>query len=78
MKMIGTNWVAFVIIAALALLPSLQAWINIKASRDPYSNANGVKVGIVNKDTVSAFRAAVINIGSGVVGQMEIKKAVLF
>lgn len=66
MKKVRTNWVAFIIIGGLACLPSLYAWVNIKASWDPYSNTKGVKVGIVNKDKGTSLKGKTINIGEGV------------
>src|SRR5699024_8772461 len=50
MKNIGTNWVAAILIGGLILLPSLYAWVNIKAMWDPYSQTDQIPVGIVNED----------------------------
>lgn len=71
MKKIATNWVAFIILSGLALLPSLYAWVNIGASWDPYSNTKGVKVGIVNEDKGSTFKGTNINIGEGVIESLK-------
>src|SRR5699024_5638851 len=49
-KHVGTNWVALVIIGGLIILPSLYAWLNIKASWDPYGQTEQIPVGIVNED----------------------------
>ena len=74
MKKVRTNWVAFIIIGGLACLPSLYAWVNIKASWDPYSNTNGVKVGIVNKDKGATLKGKDLNIGEGVAESLKDNK----
>lgn len=71
LRKISTNWVAVVILTGLVLLPSLYAWINIKASWDPYGNTKGVKVGIVNEDKGSKLRGMPIDIGKGIVDSLK-------
>ena len=63
---IAKNWVAIVIVAGLAILPSLYAWINIYASWDPYGSTGGVKVAVVNLDEGSSIAGNAMNIGAEV------------
>lgn len=63
LRKVAKNWVAIVIIAGLAILPSLYAWINIYASWDPYGNTGGVKVAVVNLDEGSSIAGNEMNIG---------------
>lgn len=66
LRKIAKNWVAIVIVAGLAILPSLYAWINIYASWDPYGSTGGVKVAVVNLDEGSSIAGNAMNIGAEV------------
>ena len=55
------NWVSLVILLGLMILPSLYAWINIRASWDPYNNTNGLQVAIVNEDKGSTITELGLN-----------------
>src|SRR5699024_12484076 len=67
MKNIGTNWVAAILIGGLILLPSLYAWVNIKAMWDPYSQTDQISEGIVKEDTGSMLSDKEIDAGDGLV-----------
>lgn len=60
---IRKNWVVAVIIIGLIILPSLYAWINIKASWDPYSQTDQIPVGVVNEDKGAEVRDEFIHVG---------------
>lgn len=69
MKVIFTNYAVLITVIALCILPSLYAWINIKASWDPYSSqATGrIKVAVVNNDKGTTLNEKAVNIGDKVV-----------
>lgn len=66
-KNIVTNPAAIIVIAALAFLPSLYAWLNIAASWDPYANTQGVSVAVVSLDEGAEIQDEEINIGDEIV-----------
>src|SRR5690625_3566416 len=71
MKNIGTNWVAAILIGGLILLPSLYAWVNIKAMWDPYSQTDQIPVGIVNEDAGAMVRDKEIHAGDELVDNIK-------
>ncbi|MDQ0215331.1 putative membrane protein [Oikeobacillus pervagus] len=73
-KRIVTNWVALVIISGLAILPSLYAWFNIKASWDPYGNTEGVAIAVSNLDEGATILDQQINIGDQIVDSLKSNK----
>lgn len=70
-KRICTNWAALIMAIILIIIPSLYSLINIKASWDPYSNTNGLKIAVVNKDKGTVFKEQDINIGEELVEKLE-------
>src|SRR5690625_1530721 len=70
-KNIGTNWVAAIIIGGLILLPSLYAWVNIKASWDPYGQTDQIPVGVVNNDEGATIRDNDIHVGDDLIETLE-------
>ncbi|AET67623.1 YhgE/Pip-like protein [Desulfosporosinus orientis DSM 765] len=70
-KRIVTNPVALIIIGGLCLIPSLYAWINIKASWDIYENTGDIPVAVVNNDKAVSFHGKEINIGNDVVAGLQ-------
>ncbi|WP_221563187.1 YhgE/Pip domain-containing protein [Alkalihalobacillus sp. TS-13] len=74
MKNIVTNWVAAILICGLILLPSLYAWINIKASWDPYGNTEQISVGVVNEDEGAEVRGDQVNVGDELVKELKKNK----
>lgn len=71
LKRIVTNPVALIIVAGLCILPSLYAWVNIKACWDPYSNTKNILVAIVNNDKTVDYDGKKINIGNSVVDNLK-------
>ncbi|MGL5152524.1 MAG: YhgE/Pip family protein [Clostridium sp.] len=57
------NPIAIIIVVALCLLPSLYAWVNIKACWDPYENTGKIPVAIVNEDEGAEIQGKSINVG---------------
>ena len=63
----------FMIILGFCILPSLYAWINIKASWNPYGemNTRRLPIAVVNNDNGSTFNNKNINIGKEVVKELK-------
>jgi len=70
-KNIGINWVAAIIIGGLILLPSLYAWLNIKASWDPYGQTDQIPIGVVNEDVGETVLDEDINVGDTLVDTLK-------
>lgn len=71
MKSIVKNPVALIIICGLCILPSLYAWVNIKACWDPYKNTSTIPVAIVNNDKGASYRGKYLNMGNQIVGNLK-------
>ena len=50
LKNIVKNPAALVVVLGLCIIPSLYAWITLKANWDPYVDTGNVPVAIVNED----------------------------
>lgn len=74
LRAIIKNWVALVIALGLCILPSLYAWINIKACWDPYGNTSTIPVAIVNNDHSASIKGKDFNIGDSVVKNLKTNK----
>lgn len=72
---IRTNWAAAVVIAGLVILPSLYAWLNIKASWDPYAQTDQIPIGIVNEDKGSIVRDQEIHVGDEIIDTLQENKS---
>jgi len=59
------------LILLLCFLPSLYAWINIKASWDPYVNTNRIPIGVVNNDSGATFNGKNINVGNEIINSLK-------
>ncbi|MYL29957.1 YhgE/Pip domain-containing protein [Halobacillus halophilus] len=70
-KNTATNWVALILILGLAVLPSLYAWFNIKASWDPYSQTDQLPVAVVNEDQGAVVRDKDIDVGQELVDNLK-------
>jgi YhgE/Pip-like protein len=68
---ICTNWVAIGMMLILIMIPSLYSLINIKASWDPYSNTDGIKVAIINNDKGTVFKEQDINLGEELIKKLK-------
>lgn len=76
LKIISKNIAALLILAGLCILPSLYAWVNIKACWDPYSNTGNLPVAIVNCDEGAVFNGKVVNVGNSVIEQLKKNKSI--
>ncbi|WP_080875376.1 YhgE/Pip domain-containing protein [Oceanobacillus timonensis] len=60
-----------ILIIGLAILPSFYAWFNIKASWDPYSNTEGIQIGVVSDDTGTEVEGESINMGDELIDNLK-------
>ncbi|MFC5450944.1 YhgE/Pip domain-containing protein [Paenibacillus aestuarii] len=56
---------------ALAILPSVYAWINLEAMWDPYANTSGIKIAVTSNDQGATVDNKPINIGDEVVNNLK-------
>lgn len=75
-KKIIKNPITFIIIGGICILPSLYAWVNIKACWDPYANTGTIPVAVVNNDKSVSFKGKNINIGSNIVKKLKKNKSI--
>lgn len=71
LKDVFTNYALLTVIIGLAILPSLYAWFNIKASWDPYGNTSNILVAVVNEDKGSKIFNKDINIGDKLIDKLK-------
>ena len=71
LKDIFTNISLMIVIIALAILPSLYAWFNIKASWDPYGNTSNILVAVVNNDKGTTLFDKELKVGDKLVDQLK-------
>jgi putative membrane protein len=76
MKNLVKNPVALIIVIGLCFIPSLYAWINIKACWNPYENTSTVPIAIVNNDKGSTLEGKKINIGNEVIAELKKNKSI--
>lgn len=71
LKDIFKNPALLIVIIGLAILPSLYAWFNIKASWDPYGNTKNLSVAVINKDKGNELSGKNVNFGNGVIDKLK-------
>ena len=71
LKDIFTNLSVVIVIIALAILPSLYAWFNIKASWDPYGNTSNIAVAVVNNDEGAILLDKNLNVGDQLIDKLK-------
>lgn len=78
LKRIVKNYAAIIVVAALSILPSLYAWINIKAAWDPYSEkaTGGIKIGVINEDKGTSVNNTKINLGNKIIDSLKENKTI--
>ena len=64
---------ACVVVLAIALLPSLYAWLNIYSNWDPYGPAStsNIKVAVANEDDGAELLGMTLNIGEMVMERLK-------
>lgn len=71
MKNVFKNPITTLIVTGVCILPSLYAWVNIKACWDPYGNAKNIPVAIVNEDNGINIMGKYINAGNKIVEKLK-------
>lgn len=67
---------AIIMIIGLCFLPSLYAWINIKACWDPYANTGNIPIAVVNEDEGVIFNGKRINVGNEIASELKKNKSI--
>ncbi|GAA0713331.1 YhgE/Pip domain-containing protein [Paraclostridium ghonii] len=70
------NPIALIIVIGLCIIPSLYAWINIRACWNPYENTSTVPIAIVNKDKGATFDGKNLNVGNDVISELKKNKSI--
>lgn len=71
LKDISSNAALIIVLIGLAILPSLYAWFNIKASWDPYGNTSNISVAVVNNDKGTTLFDKDLNMGDRLIDQLK-------
>lgn len=75
-KSIIRNPVAIIIVLGICIIPSLYAWVNIKACWDTYNNTSTIPIAVVNNDKGSVLNDKEINVGNDVVEELKNNKKI--
>ncbi len=70
------NPAAIVIVLGICIIPSLYAWISLKANWDPYINTGNLPVGVINEDRGTIVKDKILNVGDDVVNQLQQNKSI--
>ena len=68
---ISKNFIALVVLIGISILPSLYAWVNIKACWDVYDNTKYIPVAVVNNDQPVSLRGNTVCVGNQIVEQLK-------
>src|SRR5699024_958638 len=68
---IASQIMTVVVIAGLIFLPSLYAWLNIKASWDPYAKTDQIPIGFVNEDVGAVIQGEDVHVGNDLEEQLS-------
>lgn len=74
LKNIAKNKAALLIIIGICIIPSLYAWINLKATWDPYANTGSLPVAVANEDNGAVVNGKEINIGNQIIDELKNNK----
>lgn len=75
-KSLKKNYIAIIIILGVCILPSLYAWVNIKACWDPYENTSTIPIAVINNDKGADFKGKKLNIGNDVTEKLKSNKKI--
>lgn len=70
-KKIIKNPAAILIVIGICFIPSLYAWITLKANWNPYVNTGNIPIGIVNEDTGTIINNQIVNGGDQIVAKLK-------
>ncbi|MGL5635209.1 MAG: YhgE/Pip family protein [Sarcina sp.] len=71
LKKIFKNKAALIIIIGICFIPSLYAWITLKANWNPYVNTANIPIGVVNEDFGTVVKGNIVNVGDQIVDQLQ-------
>lgn len=75
-KSLKKNYIAIIIILGVCILPSLYAWVNIKACWDPYEKTSTIPIAVINNDKGTDFKGKKLNVGNDVVEKLKSNKKI--
>lgn len=75
-KSIIRNPVAIIVILGVCIIPSLYAWVNIKACWNTYENTSTIPIAIVNNDKGATLNDKEIDVGEDVVNELKSNKEI--
>lgn len=76
LRNIRKNPAALAIVIGLCIIPSLYAWINIKACWDPYVNTGNLPVAVVNNDKGAVVNGKEVNVGNEIIDELKKNDAI--
>ena len=62
---------AMLVMAGVAILPSLYAWFNIAANIDPYANTSAIQIAVANNDQDASTNDLTINAGDQIMENLN-------
>ncbi len=62
---------AMLVMAGVAILPSLYAWFNIAANIDPYANTSAIQIAVANNDQDASTNDLTINAGDQIMENLK-------
>ena len=71
LKSLIKNPAVIITIAAIIILPSLYALLNVDACWDPYENTDNLEFAVVNNDVNATYEGKSLNFGSNVVDELK-------
>lgn len=71
LKSLIKNPAVIITIAAIIILPSLYALLNVDACWDPYENTDNLEFAVVNNDVNETYDGKSLNFGSNVVDELK-------
>lgn len=76
LRSIRKNPAALAVVIGLCIIPSLYAWINIKACWDPYVNTGNLPVAVVNNDKGAVVNGKEVNVGNEIIDELKKNNAI--
>jgi putative membrane protein len=76
LKCIKERPAAIIMMIGLCILPSLYAWINIKACWNPYANTGNIPIAVVNDDEGANFNDKHVNVGNQIISELKKNKSI--
>lgn len=71
LKKIIKNPAAIIVVLGICFIPSLYAWITLKANWNPYVNTGNIPIGIINQDNGTIIDNKIVNVGDQILAQLQ-------